>query len=138
MKSIKTHARAILVVALISFAIGSGCGSKPTQPLAGFQPEIVNNPDNFAFQATAVKNVTATLQYTWSNSGTRATVNHSSVVNLGSAVVQIYDANNIEVYSNALLPSGTLSTAVGVTGNWTIKVTLTKVYGTLNFRVQML
>ena len=98
----------------------------------------MNNPDNFSFQATAVQNVTATIQYIWSNSGTQATVNHSSAVDSGSAAVQVFDANNVEVYSNPLLASGTPSTAVGATGNWRIRVTLTNVYGTLNFNTQML
>ena len=115
-----------------------GCTSNPsqTQPLANFQPEIVNNSDNFSFQATAVQNVSATVLYTWSNSRTQATINHSSAIDSGSAMVKILDANNIEVYNNVLMSSGTPATTVGVAGNWTIKVTLTNVYGTLNFNTQ--
>jgi hypothetical protein len=138
MKALKTLLFAIAAIAMVAIAIGCGSDPAPTQPLANFQPEIVNNPDNFSFQATAVQNVTATVQYIWSNSGTQATVNHSSAVDSGTAVVQVLDANNVEVYSNALLASGTPSTSVGATGNWRIRVTLTNVYGTLNFNTQML
>ena len=106
--------------------------------MSNFQPEIVNNPDNFSFQATAIQNVTATVLYTWPNSGTQATINHSSAIDSGSAVVQLLDANNSEVYNNILLSSGTPATTVGATGNWTVKVTLTNVYGTLNFNTQKL
>ena len=114
----------------------TGCTSSPSQPLANFQPEIVNNSDNFSFQATAVQNVSATVFYTWPNSGTQATVNHSSAIDAGSAVVQIFDANNIEVYSNILMSSGTPATTVGTAGNWTVKITLKNVYGTLNFNTK--
>jgi uncharacterized secreted protein with C-terminal beta-propeller domain len=138
MKELKTLVTAVAAVALVALAIGCGSDPKPTQPLANFQPEIVNNPDNFSFQATAVQNVSTTVQYLWSNSGAQATVNHSSAVDSGSTVVQIFDANNVEVYSNALLASGTPSTSVGATGNWRIRVTLTNVYGTLNFNTQKL
>ena len=115
-----------------------GCGSdKPPAPLAAFQPEIINNPDNFEFQATNTQNVSATVQYTWSNSGTMASVNHSSAVTSGTTSVTILDANGTEVYQSSLLATGTPSTAAGVAGNWTIRVTLTNCYGTLNFRAQM-
>lgn len=127
-------------VALLMFAVVFGCGSSkpPVAPLSAFQPEIVNNPDNFQFQATAVENVTTVVQYTWSNSGTQASINHSSAVDSGTTVVQLFDDNNTEVYNSALLASGTPSTTAGTAGNWRIRVTLTNVYGTLNFRAQML
>lgn len=124
----------ILAVALA--VLGCGGSTPPPAPLSQFQPQIANNPDNFQFQATAVQNVSAILQYTWSNSGAQATINHSSVVDSGTAVVQLFDATNTEVYNSALLASGTPSTSVGTAGFWKIKVTLTNVYGTLNFRAQ--
>jgi len=104
--------------------------------LAPFQPEINNAADNFQFQATALKNVTTTVQYTWQNSGTAATVNHSSAVTGGSATLTIKDANGTAVYSGALVASGTPATSTGVAGGWSIQVVLTGVSGTLNFRVQ--
>lgn len=115
----------------------AGCGSdKPNAPLSAFQPEIVNNPDNFAFQATAVENVSTTVQYFWSNSGTVASVDHSSAVDSGTTVITIFDADGTQVYQSDLLSTGTPSTTTGVAGNWRIRVTLSNCYGTLNFRVQ--
>ena len=94
-------------------------------------------PDNFQFQTTGVTNVTQTLQYTWSNSGQLASINHSSAVTAGTATLTIKDAANTQVYSGALVSSGTVMTnPSGAAGNWTIIVTLTNVSGTLNFRVQ--
>lgn len=124
-----------LAVVLVSMAVG--CGSdKPSAPLAAFSPEIVNNTDNFSFQATDTRNVTTTVQYTWSNSGNQATIDHSSALSSGIASIVLLDANGTEVYQSGLLASGTPSSLVGVAGDWTIRVTLSHCYGTLNFRVQ--
>ncbi len=108
--------------------------------LAPFQPEINNAPDNFQFQATGLTGVTTTVQYTWQNSGTRATVNHSSAVTGGTATLTIKDAAvpPVTVYSRDLVASGTPATSVGTAGAWTIIVQLTNTSGTLNFRVQKL
>lgn len=138
MKGFKIVLAFALVTVAAILAVGCGGSTPPAAPLAAFQPQIANNPDNFQFQATAVQNVTAVVSYTWSNSGTQASINHSSVVDSGTAVVQLLDANGTEVYNNALLASGTPATAAGVAGNWTIRVTLSHVYGTLNFRAQMM
>ena len=117
-----------------------GCGSSnpPAAPLSAFQPEIFNNADNFSFQATAVENVSATVIYNWSNSGAQATVNHSSAVDSGTAVLTIYDANDSLVYTNGLAASLNEPTTVGIAGNWRIRVVLTNCYGTLNFTTQKL
>ncbi len=128
----------ILALALLATAVTLVCSCSTTSTLAPFQPEIVSNQDNFQFQATKVERVTATLNYSWSNTGTRATINHSSAVTSGSARIQIADANGTEVYSSPLLASGTPASAAGVAGTWTITVTLSSCYGTLNFRVQKL
>ncbi|MBI5266010.1 MAG: hypothetical protein HY851_02145 [candidate division Zixibacteria bacterium] len=128
----------VSILAIALAVLGCGGSTPPPAPLSQFQPQIANNPDNFQFQATAVQNVTAIVQYIWSNSGTQASINHSSAVDSGTTVVQLFDANNVEVYSSALLASGTPATSAGTAGNWKIKVTLTNVYGTLNFRAQMM
>lgn len=138
MTSLKAVLMSSAVLAMFAVVLGCGSSKPPVAPLSAFQPEIVNNPDNFQFQATAVENVTTTVQYTWSNSGAQASINHSSAVDSGTTVVQLFDANDTEVYNSALLASGTPSTTAGTAGNWRIRVTLTNVYGTLNFRAQML
>ncbi len=66
-----------------------------------------------------------------------ASINHSSAVTAGTATLTIKDAAGTQVYLGALASSGTVMTSPsGVSGNWTIIVTLTNVSGTLNFRVQ--
>lgn len=121
----------LMLTATLSLA---GCND----PLAPFEPEITSATDNFQFQATGVTAVTSTLSYTWANTGTRATVNHSTTVTAGTAELTIRDASGTVVYSKALVPSLNEPTAVGGPGSWTIQLRLTNYSGTLNFRVQKL
>lgn len=104
--------------------------------LSAFQPEIINNPDSFSLQATGLDKVTDVLSYTWSNSGTVANVDQSSVINSGTAILTIEDSQGTEVYSKDLSIDGSFTTSAGVAGEWTIKVDLTKVNGDLNFTAQ--
>ena len=112
----------------------AACGD----PLAPFQPEVTSAPDNFQAQATGVSNISATRTYTWSNTGTRATVNHSTTTSGGAARIVIRDAAGTVVYDHALSPSLNEPTAVGAAGAWTIELRLADYTGTLNFRTQKL
>ncbi len=134
----RTRVKRLPAIAMFGLlAVLAGCGSSSTS-LAAFQPEINNAPDNFQLQATAVSNVSTTLSYSWSNTGTRATVNHSSVVSGGSTLLVMKDASGTTVYSKALSSSLNEPTTAGMAGVWTIQLTLTNVSGTLNFRAQKL
>lgn len=109
-----------------------------SDPIAPFQPEVGNIPDNFQLQATDVTGVTATQTYSWSNSGTRATINHSTVTTDGTTRLILRDASGVVVYDKALSPSLNEPTAVGMAGNWTIELQLKNYTGTLNLRSQKL
>ena len=119
-------------------AVAAALVSCSNNSLAPFQPQISNVADNFQAQATNVSNVTATLTYTWSNSGTQATINHSTTTTAGSTLLVIKDNAGTTVYSKALSPSLNEATSVGVAGSWTVQLTLTGYSGTLNFRAQKL
>ena len=121
--------------ALILGLAVSACSS---DPLAPFQPEIANATDNFQLQATSVAGVTATKTYSWNNTGTRATINHSTTTTAGSAQVRIVDGAGATVYTKTLVPSLNETSTAGTAGTWTIVLTLTGYSGTLNFRVQKL
>ncbi len=123
-----------MVLLLLAVAI-TGCGS---DTLAPFQPQINSAPDNFQMQATGVVHTDFTHTYSWSNSGTQATVNHSTTTTAGTAHVVIRDAAGSVVYDRALAPSLNEATAAGQAGAWTIEVALAGFSGTLNFRVQKL
>ncbi len=123
------------IAALAAIALAAGC-SNSTGPLAPFQPQISNVPDNFQFQATGVTNVTWTYTYSWSNSGDSATVNQATTVTAGSATLTISDNNGTQLYSQSLSANGTFGMSKGVHGTWTVKVVFTNYSGTVNFRVQ--
>jgi hypothetical protein len=125
----------VVVVALVIVAVAVACGNS-TGPLAPFQPQINNAPDNFQFQATGVTNVTWTYTYTWSNTGDSATVNHSTTITGGSATITILNKNGAQLYSQPLKASGTEGMTKGLAGLWTIRVVFTNYSGTVNFRVQ--
>ena len=105
-------------------------------PLAPFEPEIGNNPDNFQFQATALKSVTLTRSYAWEHSGSIANVNQATTLSGGSAILIVLDASGKEVYRRNLTDNGTFKTEPGTSGRWTIRIELVIASGTVNFRVQ--
>ena len=125
---------AMLLAGLVLLA---GCGSdNPTDPLAGFEPQVSNVVDNFGLQATDVTGVATVLQYTWENSGTQASVDHSTTTLVGAASVVIRDADGATVNDSTLQPSLNEDTASGSSGSWSISVVFSDYSGTVNFRVQ--
>lgn len=125
--------RALVALAFV-FAV-SACGSDRSDPLSpAVQPEIINNADAFSFQVTGVSNASATLNYSWQNTGTVATVNQSASISAGSATLIIRDAAGTQVYSRSLSDNGTFSTSAGTAGTWTVRVVFTNTSGTVNFR----
>lgn len=121
---------------LLAVLFVAGCGGDTTAPLAPFEPQISNTADNFQLQASNVQAVGSTLDYSWENTGTRASVDHSTTLTAGTARVIIKDANGATVYDAALLPSKNEQTTAGASGTWTISLVLANYSGTLNFRVQ--
>ena len=129
--SLTTRRLAALVVLV---ALG-GCGSDKSNPLSpAVQPEIVNDTDSFSFQVTGVQNASTTLDYSWQNTGTVATVNQSASIGSGSATLIIRDAAGTQVYSRSLSDNGTFSSSAGTAGTWTIRVVFSGTSGTINFR----
>lgn len=123
-----------LILAML--LMSSACGSDPTDPLAEFEPEVNNATDSFQLQASDVTDVGATMQYTWENTGSLASVDHSTTTAAGGAGLVIRDADGTIVYDQALAPSLNEDTSSGTAGMWTITLGLSDYTGTLNFRVQ--
>lgn len=134
MKNACTRTMAGSAAALLTVVLLAGCGSDPVQPL--LEPQIVNETDTFQFQATTNGQTTQSFQYSWENTGTSANIDQSTVLNSGSAVVTITDADGTQVYSRDLNQDGNFPTSEGVAGSWTIRVVLTKAVGGLNFRAE--
>ena len=122
------------VLGLVAVLVGAGC----SDPVSPFQPELSNKTDTFEFQATGVSGVTSTYTYSWANTGSRASINHSTTTTAGSATLVIRDAAGTVVYNKALVPSLNEPTLNGVAGTWTIQLGLTGYSGTMNFRAQKL
>jgi hypothetical protein len=131
----QSRATALLAAALTASLFLTACDS---DPLAPFEPEVTSATDNFQLQATGVSGVTHSWSYTWQNTGTRATVDHSTITAAGAARLVIRDAVGTVVYDEALIPSLNEPTTAGVAGAWQIQMTLVSYSGTLNFRVQKL
>lgn len=126
--------KTLMVAALVML---SACGSdNPADPLADFEPEVNNSTDSFQLQASDVADVGAVLQYSWENTGSLASVDHSTTTADGAAGLVIRDGDDTIVYEQGLAPSLNEDTAAGSSGTWTITLALTDYSGTLNFRVQ--
>jgi hypothetical protein len=103
-------------------------------PLAPFQPEVLNTVDSFEMQATELSQVSTSLSYGWENTGTTANVNQATVLSAGNATLVLRDAMGTTVYTKDLTENGTFVTAAGEPGTWTVLVQLSACSGTLNFR----
>jgi hypothetical protein len=127
----------LLTGALAVLALGA-CGSDdPAAPRnLGVEPEIVNNTDVFQFQVSSVDGYTGTLTYAWDNTGELANVDQSSAIDPGQAILKLLDADGAEVYSRDLSEDGSSASAAGTAGTWTVRITLTELSGTVNFRAE--
>ena len=101
MKRMSMRAAAFSFVIICALAI-SQCSDNT---LAPFQPQVTSATDDFQLQATGVKSRSATLNYSWENTGTRAKINHSTTTSSGTARLIITDAGSTQVYERTLLPS---------------------------------
>jgi hypothetical protein len=111
----------------------AACSDGTTAP--GRDPEIINTTDNFQYQITDVQDFSGTQSYTWSNTGTTATVNQSASIASGAVSLVLLDANGAQVYSRSLADNGTYSSGAGAAGTWTVRVTYSAADATVNFRV---
>lgn len=131
----KTLTYAMISCSLIVASMTS-CSKSQNNSLANFQPENANVADNFQLQASNVTQVTTTIEYDWSNSGTMATFDKSGVLTSGTAKISLLDKNGTMVATSDLKVTGNETSAIGVSGLWKIRLELNQFNGTLNFRVQ--
>jgi len=127
---------AILLAVFATLAIMGCSDKKTTNPLSNFSPEIINNPDAFEFQISNAENVTTVVNYSWENSGTAASIDQSCAITAGTAVITVFDADNVQVYTSDLSVGGSHQTDTGASGMWNISVSFQDVDGTVNFRAE--
>lgn len=100
------------------------------------QLEVSNNADTFEWQASNLENVTQTVTYDWTMTGTTADVNQSSSLAGGSATLTVRDDAGTVVYTASLGQNGTFTTDAGVAGTWTVEVRMDSADGMINFRLE--
>jgi hypothetical protein len=127
----------VTIIGALLLLASAGC-SNDSNPISAFQPEIVNKQDSFQFQITDARHVTTSLAYQWNNSGTQATVDHSTALTAGQATLTLFDADSNQVYSSGLMASANEPTQAGTAGVWTVVVVFVDFSGTANFRLQKL
>lgn len=133
-----THGnRSAAVFAMAIIVIASGCSSDTSNPITSvFEPEIINDATAFQFQVTDARNVTTVVSYQWQNPQAAASIDHSTALTAGSAVLTLFDADSTQVYTSGLLASGTDVSDAGTAGTWIVTVAFSDFDGTANFRVE--
>jgi DNA integrity scanning protein DisA with diadenylate cyclase activity len=133
--AINIVSKRLRLLAVAALVVLAACGKDSVAP---FEPEVSGPTDNFQLQATNVTNLSTNNSYSWVNTGTRATVNHSTTTTTGTTLLVIKDAAGVTVYSKPLSASLTDVTIAGQAGTWTIQLVVASYSGALNFRVQKL
>jgi len=124
---------ALLASPLVAVILTAGCSTDSSSP---FQPNVVNETDTFAVQASGLSNVNVTESYTWQNPGVTANVGNSGVLTSGDAALTVMDAIGATVYTGDLSTTGTFNTTGGASGSWTVQLVLVNYSGDLDFSLQ--
>jgi hypothetical protein len=122
----------ISVLAVIA-TLGACDTRTTTEPV--FQPQVVVVPTEFAFQASALFNVSSSQDFVWQSAGGTATVSQLPDNLSGAVSLVVLDGAGTQVYQHALTDQGTFTTLPGVAGNWTVRVRLEGASGALTFRL---
>ena len=122
-------ARAGLAALGMVWGLGS-CGS--TEPN---EFTLQNTTNDFQYQVRSVSNWTATREYSWQNTGTIASVDGSSFIQAGSAILTLLDASGVQVYSEDLAVQGILFSTAGTPGAWKVRLNSVNLTGTITFRI---
>ena len=128
---LRPHLRRLAPIAL---ALVAACDTRTsTEP--PFQPQVVVVPTEFAYQASALLNVSSVNEYTWQSDGSAATVSQVPDNLRGTVSLVVLDGAGTQVYQHALTDTGTFTTASGVAGKWTVRVRLDDASGAITFRL---
>ena len=95
-----------LSTVLVALLMLSSCGDDEGNLLADFQNELSNTPDQFALQVSEIMEVTDNVEYTWNITGEVASVDQSTVLSTGTAMIEISDSNGTIVYNKDLTVDG--------------------------------
>jgi hypothetical protein len=121
--------------AALTLVLGA-CGVDANVLGPGDEPEVSNATDTFAWHVSDVSNVSQSLAYTWTNTGTTADVNQAGSMDAGTAMLRVADDEGTQVYARSLDDDGTFRTKAGAAGEWTVTVTLSEASGSAEFRLE--
>lgn len=122
------------LLASILLAACGGDGSNGIGP--GNQLQVTNAADDFQLQVSNLGNVTATLRYSWANTGDSASINQATVLTGGTATLVIRGPDSVVVYQSDLSGNGTFQSSLSTAGTWFIELRMKRADGDVNFRVQ--
>ena len=120
-----------LLVALTMLVGGCASTSDVSRDLA-----VTNDPDHFQIRIGAVENFTHMLEYTWTSTGSVATVIQAGELRNGDAHFEIRDPAGLVIHSKSLRGPGTFITYAGRPGPWRLRVDLVKATGTVDVTVR--
>ena len=114
-------------------AIVALAACESANPLDEAQINAIGFPDQFTFSVTALDEVTDGRRYLWTVTGPRITVDVTSGITSGSAVLQIRGGDAQVVYSEDIRDAIDTLTVPNVLGQWQIDVVLEKATGEFSF-----
>jgi hypothetical protein len=113
-------------------------GCRETTNPVELSARVVNQPGSFEYRSDGLTGVTYQAVYLWPNTGTSATIEHSTVVQSGQVRLTLVDPHARVMYDVELRPGAALEVGVGAVGSWSVIVTVTDFTGTIDFRVRQL
>lgn len=123
----------ILKLTILILLLGIYCTRNTIEPK--LDPELINEPDRFEFKITDVRSITKQLEYQWQNNGINADIYNGSATIEGDASLTLLDEAGDEVFSLDLKQTGDFFSSSGEIGEWTIRLNLIDVSGTIHFRI---
>jgi hypothetical protein len=100
-------------------------------------PVLVLKTDTLSYRADGLDNVHQTLSWSWTNTGTRAEINHNSLVPHGITQLTIRDGAGTVVYdlNIQLIYQEVQHTDSGAAGTWTVDLAMYGTTGDLDFMI---
>lgn len=124
---------AAVFLAAFSPILIDGCASTHA---GGNDYQVTNRSDFFEFRIGSAESFTMGQTYAWWNPDSSAVVRQNSAITDGVALLEIRDVDGLVVHSKNLREQGTMATFPGKPGMWSVKVTLDKATGSVQFQVQ--
>ncbi len=128
-----TRLRVVLTAGALMVLAGACSDSVIRELEPGNDQIVVNLPDSFTYIATNLENVSDKVEFEWTNSEPRLTLNHLSFLPHGYGLLIIRDAVGVVVDSTILEYQLVTESRVGVPGPWTITLIYTGAFGRAQF-----